>query len=117
MTKLILSPEFYAVGDREGMTSGEVYHIERNRFGGSVSTPVARYFLSTPPLRAEGFHPHRRLDCFVRKHKRAPRGNWLAKRLADLLVEQGVLAEPTWISWHESKEVGGEALGEVFDFD
>lgn len=117
MAEIMLSPEFYVVGDREGWANGEVYHIKRNRFGGSISTPVARYFLSTPPLRAEGFHPHQRLDCFVRKHRRVPRGNWLARRLADCLVERGLIQRPVWISWHEAKEVGGEALGEVFDFN
>lgn len=75
MAEIALSPDFYVLGDREGLTNGEVYHIQRNRSGGSVSTPVARYFISTPPSEAEGFHLHRRLDCFVQKHRLAPRGN------------------------------------------
>jgi hypothetical protein len=117
MREIVLSPEYYAIGDRDGWSSGEVFHIERNKDGGSVSTPVARYFVSVAPLGAENFHPHQRLDCFVRKHRRAPRGGWLAKRLTNLLVENGVLAQPIWIGWHEAKEIGGEALGDVFDYD
>jgi hypothetical protein len=118
MTRLDLSPQFYAIADHSGLASGVVYHVERIRGGGgSLSTPVAQFFVSTPPLVAEGFHPHQRLDCFVRKHELAPRGDWLTKRLADLLIEQGVIHQPIWLGWHEATEIGGEALGEVFDFD
>lgn len=116
MTKLDLSPQFYAIADHSGLASGEVYHVDRNRDGGSFSTPIARFFVSTPPLVAEGFHAHQRLDCFVRKHELAPRGDWLTKRLADLLIERGVLYQPIWLAWHEATETGGEALGEVIDY-
>jgi hypothetical protein len=115
MIKFDLSPQFHAIADRSGLASGEVHHVERNRDGGSISTPVARFFVSAPPLVAEGPHRHKRLDCFVRKHELAPRSDWLARRLAETLIEQGAIHQPIWLAWHEATEIGGEALGEVFD--
>lgn len=117
MAEFALSPDFYYVADRSGSVSGEVYHIVKNRHGGSISTPIARFFVSSPPLSVEGFNDHRRVDCYVRKHELAPEQRWLAKRLTDSLIERGVVTQPIWLSWHSSVEISGEALGEVFDLD
>src|SRR5687768_6348238 len=118
MPDLPLSDSFYAAGDIDGnLGSGEAYHIVRNRFGGSVDTPIARFYITRPEIGAEGVHPHSRLDCFVRRHSLSPSPEWLARTLADALIAHGALAEPAWISWHASEEVGGEPRGEVFDPD
>lgn len=118
MQRLELSQSYYAQGDDTGeFLSGEVYHIVRNAQGGSCSTPIARYFVSSPLVSAEGFHKHQRLDCFVRRHDLAPQPAWLGRCLADALAQAGSIREPFWVSWHSSQEEAGEARGEVFDFD
>jgi hypothetical protein len=118
MSQLPISEAFYVEDDGDGrFCSGEAYHIERNRHGGSVATPIARYFISRPKIGAEGLHPHLRLDCFVRRHELSPSPEWLARRLADVLIAHGALAEPAWVSWHVSEEIDGESRGEVFDLD
>ena len=117
MTELSLSPDFFCVANRDGFASGEVFHIERNRDSGSVSTPIARFYVSTPPMAAEGYNDHKQVDCYVRQHRFAPDGGWLAKHLTTALIEHGLIVQPIWLSWHRSEEIDGEALGEVFDFD
>lgn len=95
--------------------SGEIYHVSRNRLGsGSISTPVARFFCWHPTV-SEGFNPHWRVDCYVREHALSPEPTWIGKALASLLQRNGYCAEPIWVSWHRSSEVGGESYGEVFE--
>jgi len=118
MSDLPIDTNYYATSDAEGeFRNGEIFHIERNPRGGSVSTPIGRYFTTRPSTGAEGFHPHSRIDCIVRDHELAPAEDWLARRLVVALLERAVVAEPLWLSWHRAKELGGEARGEVFDFD
>jgi len=118
MSDLPLDPKFFARSDAEGrFQNGEIFHIKRNSQGGTVSTPIARYFTTRPEIGAEGYHPHWRIDCTVRDHGLAPAEDWLARRLVDALLERGAVTEPVWVSWHRAKELGGEARGEVFDFD
>lgn len=102
--------------ESEGSRCGEIYHVRRNRAGGGTWTPIARYF-AWRPVFIENFHPHWRIDCFVRKHKLAPRPEKLGRALATSLIEAGLCERPVWVSWHKSEELGGDAYGEVFDFD
>ena len=113
---LELSDNFIARPD-SNPTLGEVFHVARNEHGGSVWTPVVQYFAWRPSTGAEGFHPHWRLDCFVRDHELAPDHEWVGKALANALTSQGGISEPLWVSWHRSRELGGEARGQVFDLD
>ncbi|MGL4635025.1 MAG: hypothetical protein ACRCWF_03510 [Beijerinckiaceae bacterium] len=118
MRTLALDPTFYIEADEVGVFhSGLIYHILRNSQGGSVSTPIGRYFTSRPALQAEGILPHWRIDCFVIEHKLAPQADWLGKALANALIKSASVTEPLWVSWHSSKELGGEPMGDVFDFD
>lgn len=118
MPTLPIDMNFYVTSDAEGgFEHGEIFHIERTGQGGSIATPIGRYFTTKPNIGAEGYHPHSRIDCVVRDHKLAPAEDWLARRLVDALLKDALVAEPLWVSWHRAKELGGEARGEVFDFD
>lgn len=118
MPNLPIDTNFYVTSDAEGgFRNGEIFHLERTVQGGSLATPIGRYFTTKPNIGAEGYHPHSRIDCFVRDHELAPAEDWLARRLVDALLKSAVVAEPLWVSWHRAKELGGEARGEVFDFD
>lgn len=118
MHKLPLTEDFFATPDGEGKyLHGRVYHQALNEHGGGVLTPIARYFVWPADIGPEGFHPHSRVDCFVRDHELAPPEDWLARRLADALLRHGVIEEPVWVSWHLARETGGEARGGVCDFD
>jgi hypothetical protein len=96
--------------------AGEVYHVEPNKTGGAVSTPVARFF-AWRPRHAEGFHEYWRVDCFVRVHELSPQPKVVGLALAEGLLRESVCSEPLWVSWHRSEELGGKDFGEVFDFD
>ncbi|ADV14936.1 hypothetical protein Mesci_5929 [Mesorhizobium ciceri biovar biserrulae WSM1271] len=118
MTNLNLSPDYYAVSDAAGLfQNGVIFHISRNRSGGSVSTPVGRFYVSRPEIPPEGYFPHCRLDCYVDDDSLSPEAAWLARVLLDKLILAGAASEPIWLSWHQSNELGGEHRGEVFDFD
>jgi len=95
---------------------GEVYHVDRSPAGGETLTPVARFF-TWRPVHAENFHPHCRVDCFVRSHPLSPAPKVLGSALASALLREGVCSEPLWVSWHRSEELGGEAFGDVFVLD
>lgn len=100
----------------DGSRVGEVYYVQRNRAGGATLTPIARYFAWRPEF-AENFHPHWRIDCYVRKHRLAPNPESVGRALTQTLLRQGLIDEPVWTSWHTSRELKGEASGEVFDLD
>lgn len=117
MQNLELSRDFYAKPSETGFGSGEIYHIERNEAGGSLSTPVARYFVTNPAIPAEGYFPHQRLDCFFGQISFVSDPRQLTKRLFGSLQKLGVINEPAWIGWHVSEELAGMPLGEVWDFD
>ncbi|MEP1537364.1 MAG: hypothetical protein ABJQ34_15435 [Paracoccaceae bacterium] len=116
MHKFELNKKYHARGNEtEHSRIGEIYHVSRNTFGGgSVSTPIARYFAWRPEY-IEGVNPHWRIDCFVREHKLAGNPKKLAQMLAAKLVEHEHCGNPIWISWHKSIEVGGEKRGELFE--
>jgi len=95
---------------------GEVYHVVRNRDGGSISTPIARYFIWRPVF-IEGFNPHWRIDCYVREHSLSPDARSLGLALRDSLIRESHCDSPCWVSWHRSKELDGEPMGDVFDYD
>ena len=96
--------------------AGDVYHVERNELGGATFTPVARFF-AWRPVHVEHYHPHWRVDCFVRNHQLSPDPKVLGDTLAKGLLRESVCSEPLWVSWHRSEEINGKAFGEVFDFD
>jgi len=96
--------------------SGEVYHVQRNSAGGANFTPIARFF-AWRPVHVENFHPHWRVDCFVRVHELSPHPMLVGKALAEGLLKESICTEPLWVSWHRSEEIGGANFGEVFDFD
>lgn len=119
MNDLDLSPDFYVEWSaNRDFSSGKIFHIERNRRGsGSMSTPVGRFFVTDARIPAEGFFPHKRLDCFVSNTKIVSSPERLARDLYQALRKRDLLDEPAWLSWHVSKEQDGVAYGEVFDFD
>jgi hypothetical protein len=95
---------------------GEIFHVLRHRVGsGSVSTPVARFFVWRPII--IGTNPHWRIDCFIRNHALADDPEKLAKLLTDKLQELGLVDLPTWTSWNLSSEVGGERRGDLWEDD
>lgn len=96
--------------------SGDVYHVQRNSAGGANFTPIARFF-AWRPVHVENYHPHWRVDCFVRGHELSSEPKIIAKALAKGLLQEAICTEPLWVSWHQSKEIGGTNFGEVFDFD
>ena len=117
MRKLEISEQLEAdCVERDGSRIGEVYHVQRNYAGGAVLTPIARYFAWRPEF-IENFHPHWRIDCFVRKHRLAPKPERLGRALTEALLESGLVQEPIWVSWHMSREVKGIAIGQVYDLD
>jgi hypothetical protein len=114
--ELILTPAYYVTSDADGgFRHGAIFHIVRNKHGGSISTIVGRFHTWRPDIPPEGYHPHWRIDCYVCDEGFAP--DWLAKLLADALVGRGAVSEPLWLGWHRTNEIGGESRGEVFDFD
>lgn len=118
MNDLDLSPDFYVEWSADkDFRAGEIYHINRNKTGGSVSWSVARFFITNARVPAEGVFPHRRLDCFISNTTLAPRPEQLARLLFQVLKSRGLIDEPTWLSWHAAKEQGGARFGEVFDLD
>lgn len=119
MTEIDLSSEYYLKGgDRNSLQHGEVYHTARDARGtGSVSTAVARFYVSRPAVPAEGVHPHTRLDCFVSDRRLVSKPEHLAQLVLKALVDHGALSGPIWVSWHSANEIGGQALGDLFDFD
>ncbi|RUU12786.1 hypothetical protein EOD10_16690 [Mesorhizobium sp. M7A.T.Ca.TU.009.01.3.2] len=118
MTKLTLSSDYYIVSDADGLFQhGEIFHISRNKAGGSVSTRVGRFHTWRPQLHPEGYFPHSRLDCHVDDDPLAPEPSWLARTLLDALIQQGEISEPIWLGWHKTKELDGEERGQVFDLD
>jgi hypothetical protein len=98
------------------VVAGEVFHVERNRSGGANFTPVAR-IVAWRPQKAENFHPHWRVDCFVRTHPRSPDPKLLGDAVTKALLRESICTEPLWVSWHHSKEISGKSFGEVFDFE
>jgi len=113
-----IDPNFYVQSDADGnFRTGQIFHIARNSHGGSMSTPIGRYFITLPNIGAEGYNTHSRMDCFVRSPPLAPAEDWLAKCLLGALLAGGFVAEPVWVSWHRAEELGGEARGAVFDLD
>jgi hypothetical protein len=100
----------------EGFRAGELHHVSRNREGGAVLTPIARFFCTRPEF-VEIFHPHWRVDCYVRDHALAPKPEWAGRALVAALQREGICAEPIWVSWHSSSEIAGEALGKVFELE
>jgi len=94
--------------------SGEVFSLARNRFGGSDSVPIAKFF-GTRPLYAEGSNPHWRIDCLVRNQTLALSPEQIGKALLSALIGNKFCEEPIWLSWYICEELGGEAFGEVFE--
>ena len=97
----------------EAARAGLVYHIARNEAGGSLSTPVARYFVWRPE-HVEGYHKYWRVDCFVQKHELAPQPMTLGELLVSALLREGLCNEPIWMSAHSSDGEKGKAYGQVF---
>lgn len=118
MNDLDLSPDFYVEWSADkDFRSGEIYHIKRNRTGGSVSWSVARFFITNARIPIEGFFPHRRLDCFVSDTALVSKPEQLARLLFEVLRSRGLIDEPAWLNWYVAKEQGGAPFGEVFDLD
>ncbi|MND28952.1 hypothetical protein D3C80_194490 [compost metagenome] len=118
MHDLDLSPDFYVEWPADNdFSSGRIYHIGRNNAGGSLSTPVARFFITSAKIPAEGFFPHQRLDCFISNTKLVLKPEQLARDLFRVFKSRELIGEPTWLSWHVAEEQGGAPFGEVFDFD
>ncbi|TIX92658.1 hypothetical protein [Rhizobium sp. P44RR-XXIV] len=118
MKDLDLSNDFYIEWfNNEDFTSGRIYHIERNKHGGSLSKGVARFFITQARIPAEGYFPHRRLDCFVSDSKLVPKPEQLARDLFRALIGRGLIDEPTWLGWHVAEERGGAPFGEVYDWN
>jgi hypothetical protein len=115
--RFAITPDFDAVCIITAeAVAGEVYHVERNTSGGANSTQVALIF-AWRPQHVENFHPHWRVDCFVRIHPLSPDPAMLGKAVAEALLRESVCSEPLWVSWHRSEEIRGKAFGEVFDFE
>jgi hypothetical protein len=87
--------------------SGEVYRVDRpNGSAGATFTPVALFF-AWRAVHTENFHPHWRVDCFVRAHQLSPDLKDLGIALAEGLLREAISSEPLWVSWHRSEELGG----------
>lgn len=114
--KFDLDGNYWAQGQQTAETRiGEIYHVRRNHIGsGSVSTPIAKYFVWRPPY-IEGVNSHWRIDCFVRKHKFSGNPKRLAKLLTSNLQDLGLCDCPIWVSWYKSEELGGEKVGHLFE--
>lgn len=115
MHKFELNDTFRAEGSETSETRiGEIYHVLRNKTGsGSVSTPIAKYFVWRPSY-SEGISPHWRVDCFFKKHKLSGDPKAMSKMLVSNLQSSGLCDTPIWISWHYSAEIGGEQVGDLF---
>jgi hypothetical protein len=115
MMRFVVTPEFDAACvNTPDAVAGEVYHVVRNSVGGADHTPVARFFAWRPSY-FEGFHPHWRVDCFVRTHPRSPDPKRMGPALAEALLRESLCTEPLWVSWHRSEELQGKGFGEVFE--
>lgn len=115
---LHLSNDFYVEwSSTKTCNSGRIFHIKRNEHGGSVSTGIARFFITAARVSPEGYHPHQRLDCFVSNPAIVPEPETLARLLFQSLKDCDLIAEPTWLSWHLASEEGGAAFGDVYDWD
>jgi hypothetical protein len=125
MTTLTLSANAKASLETEGqLLYGQIVHVAQNTHGfGQVWTPIAKYYVRqwhAGPLLdgiSENILPHTRIDCYVREHELSPNPEALAKQLLNALIEAKKVSEPIWLSWHRSRELGGTALGEIFDLD
>lgn len=95
---------------------GAIYHIKYNAAGGSVMTPVAQYFAWRPNI-PEGYHPHWRVDCYIRDHTLAGDAKSMTKSLALALQKSELCAQPMWVGWHKTEEMSGEVYGELWDDD
>ena len=94
---------------------GELFVVVQNTSGGQMATAMGSYFGTTQG--DELFHPHWRIDCFVRRHELMPEPEVLGQGLATALEAEGVCSQPIWVSWYLAEELGGKARGEVFDLD
>lgn len=116
MHKFDLDGTYRAQGQETTETRiGDIYHVRWNHSGsGSVSTPIAKYFVWRPPY-IEGVNSHWRIDYFARKHKLAGNPKRLARLLASNLQALGLCAPPIWVGWYKSEELGGEKVGDLFE--
>jgi hypothetical protein len=96
---------------------GEVLHVRRNSSGGSISTPIARFYAWRPGVQNEVYRAHWHVDCFVLDHRLSPDPSVAGTALVQALFREGLCSEPLCVSWHRSKEVGGREFGEVFERD
>ena len=102
---------------REGHQAGEIYHLQRNRIGrGATLTPIARFFVWRPDY-TEGVNPHWRVDCYAKRHRLSGDPEKLAKALSAALLERGICEAPMWVGWHRSEDLGGQAVGDLFELD
>ncbi len=95
---------------------GDIHHVERHSSGGSLNTPIARFFVHRPGY-IEGVNPHWRIDCFVKNHSFSATPEMLGRSLASALIKADYCPPPVWVSWHESAELAGEAIGDLFEVD
>lgn len=118
MHRFDLNAKFSAIGSETSETRiGEIHHVRGSRGGsGSVSTPIARYFVWRPEY-IEGAAPHWRIDCYFKKHKLAGDPKTLSRLLANNLQNAGLCDTPIWVSWHRSDEISGESIGTLFTDD
>ncbi|MEM8837342.1 MAG: hypothetical protein AAGE89_04555 [Pseudomonadota bacterium] len=118
MHKFDLNDIYQAEGRETSDTRiGEIRHVlSFGNEGGARLTPIATYFVWQPGY-IECVNPHWRIDCYVRKHKLSDDPKTLAKLLTAKLLETGLCDLPVWTSWHESTELGGEALGDLWEED
>lgn len=116
MNDLDLSPDFYIEWSaNQDFSSGKIFHIKRNKWGGSISNEVALFFITKARIPAENFFPHQRLDCFITGVKFVSDPERLARNLFDKLRSRGAISEPTWLGWHIVKKGDGTPIGDVFD--
>ncbi|MEP0153481.1 hypothetical protein [Pseudophaeobacter sp.] len=90
MHRFDLNAKFSAIGSETSETRiGEIYQVRGSRGGsGSVSTPIARYFVWRPEY-IEGAAPHWRIDCYFKKHKLAGDPKTLSRLLPTICKMQG----------------------------
>jgi hypothetical protein len=116
MKRFSVSPNLESACVMGDCICGELFHIQRNSVGGSVQTPVARYFAWHPEF-IEGFNKHWRVDCYFISNKLSPDA-WLAgEALLAALINEKICSKPVWISVHRSEELKGKAYGNVFEDD
>lgn len=102
---------------RGDTTVGQIYHIVRNEFGGSILTPVGRWFAWQASGDVECFHDRWRVDCFVRDHSLAPEPMPIGEALVSHLMREKICSEPLWLSVHRSDELDGKPYGNVYQDD